>query len=54
LIASNNFSKGRLALQARNTSGDFVPVSFKAFENAYQIRTEKLRPMVYTLGFLKT
>jgi hypothetical protein len=43
----------RKALQARNASGDFVPVSFKAFENVYQILTEKLRPMVYTLGFLK-
>ena len=43
----------RKALQARNASGDFVPVSFKSFENVYKILTEKLQPMVYELGFLK-
>jgi hypothetical protein len=43
----------RKALQARNTSGDFVPVSFKPFEEAYKALTEKLQPMVYELGFLK-
>jgi hypothetical protein len=43
----------RKALQARNTSGDFAPVNFKAFEEAYKILTEKLQPMVYELGFLK-
>jgi hypothetical protein len=31
----------------------FLPVSFKAFENAYKALTEKLQPMVYELGFLK-
>ena len=41
------------ALQARNASGDFVPVSFKAFENTYKVLTGKLQPMVYELGFLK-
>lgn len=44
----------RKALQARNSSGDFVPVSFKPFEEAYKTLTEKLRPQVYELGFLKT
>jgi hypothetical protein len=43
----------RKALQARNASGDFVPVSFAAFESAYKALTEKLQPMVYELGFLK-
>jgi hypothetical protein len=43
----------RKALQARNKSGDFTPVSFKAFEEAYKTLTEKLQPMVYELGFLK-
>jgi hypothetical protein len=41
------------ALQARNASGDFVPVNFKPFEEAYKTLTEKLQPMVYELGFLK-
>lgn len=43
----------RKALQARNASGDFAPVSFTAFETAYKALTEKLQPMVYELGFLK-
>ncbi|MFM2337242.1 MAG: hypothetical protein RL115_435, partial [Bacteroidota bacterium] len=43
----------RKALQARNTSGDFAPVSFTAFETAYKALTEKLQPMVYELGFLR-
>ena len=43
----------RKALQARNASGDFPPISFKAFEVAYKSLTEKLQPMVYELGFLK-
>ncbi len=44
----------RKALQARNASGDFPPISFKAFEDAYKALTEKLQPMVYELGFLKS
>jgi hypothetical protein len=44
----------RKALQARNASGDFVPVSFKSFEEAYKVLTEKLQPMVYELGFLRS
>jgi hypothetical protein len=43
----------RKALQARNTAGDYAPVSFKPFEEAYKALTEKLQPMVYELGFLK-
>jgi len=43
----------RKALQARNSSGDFPPVSFKPFEEAYKALTGKLQPMVYELGFLK-
>jgi len=43
----------RKALQARNASGDFPPVSFKSFEIVYKALTEKLQPMVYKLGFLK-
>jgi hypothetical protein len=43
----------RKALQARNASGDFPPVSFKPFETAYKALTEKLQPMVYELGFLR-
>ena len=43
----------RNALKKRNESGDFVPVSFKSFEEAYKTLSEKLQPMVYELGFLK-
>lgn len=43
----------RNALKKRNESGDFVPVSFKSFEEAYKAMSEKLQPMVYELGFLK-
>jgi hypothetical protein len=43
----------RRALQSRNASGDFAPVSFAVFESAYKSLTEKLQPMVYELGFLK-
>jgi hypothetical protein len=43
----------RNALKKRNESGDFPPVSFKPFEEAYKALSEKLQPMVYELGFLK-
>ena len=43
----------RKALDARNASGDFPPVDFKPFQESYKALTEKLRPMVYELGFLK-
>lgn len=43
----------RNALKKRNESGDYPPVDFTKFEQAYEILTEKLRPQVYELGFLK-
>ena len=43
----------RNALKKRNESGDYVPVSFKPFEEAYKTLSEKLQPQVYELGFLK-
>lgn len=43
----------RNALKKRNESGDAVPVDFSAFEAAYQILGDKLRPQVYELGFLR-
>lgn len=43
----------RNALKKRNESGDFQPVSFKPFEEAYKALTEKLQPQVYELGFLR-
>lgn len=43
----------RNALKARNASGDTIPVDFKPFENAYKILSDKLRPMVFELGFLR-
>ena len=44
----------RNALKKRNESGDYIHVSFKSFEEAYKSLTEKLQPMVYELGFLKS
>jgi hypothetical protein len=43
----------RNALKARNASGDIAPVNFGPFELAYQALTDKLRPEVYSLGFLR-
>ena len=43
----------RGALKIRNESGDFPPVSFVLFEQAYAALTDKLRPRIYELGFLK-
>jgi hypothetical protein len=43
----------RNALKKRNESGDTVPVSFAAFESAYESLAEKLRPQVFSLGFLR-
>jgi hypothetical protein len=43
----------RNALKKRNEMSDGVPVSFSAFEEAYKTLGDKLRPMVYELGFLK-
>jgi hypothetical protein len=43
----------RNALKARNASGDTAPVDFGPFELAYQGLTDKLRPQVFSLGFLR-
>lgn len=43
----------RHALKARNQNGDTVPVDFTAFESAYAALSEKLRPLVFALGFLR-
>lgn len=43
----------RKALQKRNESGDYPPISFQQFEETYKTLTEKLRPQVYEYGFLK-
>lgn len=43
----------RNALAARNQSGDTAPVNFTHFEAAYQALTDKLRPQVFSLGFLR-
>jgi len=43
----------RQALKIRSESGNFPPVSFVPFEQAYTALTDKLRPLVYELGFLK-
>lgn len=43
----------RNALKKRNASGDFIPVDFSPFEAAYAVLTEKLRPQVFELGFLR-
>ena len=43
----------RNALAERNKSGDTAPVNFTPFESAYQALTNKLRPQVFSLGFLR-
>lgn len=43
----------RNALKMRNASGDTAPVDFTIFEIAYQGLSEKLRPQVFDLGFLR-
>ena len=40
-------------LKARKTSGDTAPVNFSSFEAAYQLLTDKLKPQVFSLGFLR-
>ncbi|MBO5532205.1 MAG: hypothetical protein J5977_07085 [Fibrobacter sp.] len=41
------------ALNSQNDAGNAIPVSFEPFEAAYKALSEKLRPQVYTYGFLK-
>jgi hypothetical protein len=43
----------RNALKSRNKSGDTAPINFTPFEAAYQALTDKLRPQVFSLGFLR-
>lgn len=43
----------RNALKKRNESGDFPPVDFSSFEQAYKTLGDKLRPLVFELGFLR-
>jgi hypothetical protein len=43
----------RNALAERNKSGDTAPVNFTPFESAYESLTDKLRPQVFSLGFLR-
>ena len=42
----------RNVLMIRNASGDFMPVNFAPLESAYRKLTEKIRPDVFTHGFL--
>jgi hypothetical protein len=37
----------------RKKSGDTAPVNFSPFEAPYQALTAKLRPQVFSLGFLR-
>jgi hypothetical protein len=43
----------RNALAVRNKSGDTAPINFSPLEDAYAALTEKLRPQVFSLGFLR-
>lgn len=43
----------RMSMNDYNETGDAIPISFTAFEEAYKSLTEKLRPKVYEYGFLK-
>ena len=43
----------RNALKARSASDEMIPVSFDPLEQAYRTLTDKLRPMVFELGFLR-
>ena len=43
----------RNALAERNKSGDTAPIHFSPLEDAYAALTDKLRPQVFSLGFLR-
>ena len=43
----------RFAIKDYNELGETIPISFDSFEKAYNELTEKLRPQVYSYGFLK-
>jgi len=40
-------------IKALGGLSDAIPVDFSEFETIYQALTEKLRPQVFELGFLK-
>jgi hypothetical protein len=43
----------RKALEARNASGAGIPTDFTPFKTAYDTLGDKLRPMVFELGFMR-
>lgn len=43
----------RKALEARNKEGNSIAVDFLPFKTSYDVLGDKLRPMVYELGFLR-
>ncbi len=43
----------RKALEARNATGNNIPIDFSAFKTAYEQLSDKLRPQVFELGFMK-
>lgn len=43
----------RQCIKRRNSSSDFPPFNFEPFENAYNELSDKLKPEVYNLGFLR-
>lgn len=43
----------RKALEARNKEGTNIAIDFSIFKSAYDVLGDKLRPMVYELGFLR-
>ena len=43
----------RNALKKRNQSGDKIEIDFSQFEEAYKDLSQKLRPLVFDLGFLR-
>ena len=43
----------RNALKARNSSSEILPISFDSLDRTYQALTDKLRPLVFELGFLR-
>ncbi|MDD5212459.1 MAG: hypothetical protein PHV62_08595, partial [Sulfuricurvum sp.] len=43
----------RKALEARNKDGNSIAIDFSAFKSSYDVLGDKLRPMVYELGFLR-
>jgi hypothetical protein len=44
---------GAQALEARNARGAGIPTDFAPFKTAYDTLGDKLRPMVFELGFMR-